>query len=88
MARDTSSSTLSSQSPRGVPSGSRENMTGPDEGRGPGDRLQGAGLDDLGESVEDQQRDRDSRGTGDYDDSIGRRRGEADTDRSGTTRGD
>jgi hypothetical protein len=64
-------------------------MTGPDEGRGPENRLHGVGLEDLGESLEDQQRDRDSRGTGDYDDSIQRRKGgDTGTDRFGVSRGD
>ncbi|GAB2508469.1 hypothetical protein [Lysobacter humi (ex Lee et al. 2017)] len=73
---------------RGVPSGNRENMTGPDEGRSPENRLHDASLADRGEFIEDHQRDRDSNGlAGGQDDSLARRRG-GDSDRYGVSRGD
>lgn len=72
----------------GVPSGNRENMTGPDGGRGAENRLHEASLADRGESIEDYQRDRDSNGlAGGQDDSLTRRRG-GDSDRYGVSRGD
>lgn len=72
----------------GVPSGNRENMTGPDEGRSPGNRLHDASLADRGEFIEDHRRDRDSNGlAGGHDDSLARRRGD-DSDRYGVSRGD
>lgn len=72
----------------GVPSGSRENMTGPHEGRDTENRLHDVDLEARGEFLEDAQRDRDSNGLADgYDDSIARRKG-GDTDRYGVSRGD
>lgn len=76
------------ESDRGVASGSRENMTGPQQPRATADRLHEVGLETRGEFLEDEQRDRDSNGTGRYDDSIARRRGDADQDRRGVARGD
>lgn len=77
-----------SQSSRGVPSGQRQNMTGPDEGRDPANRLHDLDLSDRGESLEDHQRDRDSKGVaGEYDDSVATRKGD-DRDRLGIARGD
>lgn len=77
-----------SQSSRGVPSGQRQNMTGPDEGRDPANRLHDLDLSDRGESLEDHQRDRDSKGVADgYDDSVTTRKG-GDHDYRGVSRGD
>lgn len=67
----------------------RENLTGPQETGNTEDRLQQVDLRSRGEFLEDEQRDRDSNGTGRYDDSIARRRGEGEgEDRLGISRGD
>jgi hypothetical protein len=77
------------ESDRGVASGSRENMTGPQEPRETENRLHDVDLQTRGEFLEDEQRDRDSNGSGTYDDSIARRRGSDDgQDRRGISRGD
>lgn len=83
-----SSRPTSPASAHGVASGSRENMTGPQQPRAAEDRLHEVSLETRGEFLEDEQRDRDSNGTGRYDDSIARRRGDAADDRAGTARGD
>ena len=76
------------ESDTGTPSGSRENMTGPNEGRRTENQLHNIELEARGEFLEDHQADRGSNGTGDYDDSIAGRRGEGETeDRLGITRG-
>ena len=75
-------------SDHGTPSGNRQNMTGPDEGRGPENSLHNIDLSDRGESLEDHQRDRDSKGVaGGYDDSVATRKG-GESDYRGLTRGD
>lgn len=75
-------------SSHGTPSGNRQNMTGPDEGRGPENSLHNIDLSDRGESLEDHQRDRDSKGVAEgYDDSVATRKG-AERDYRGLTRGD
>ena len=76
------------ESGTGTPSGSREPYSGPSDGRTTAKRLHDVDLTDRGESPEDHQRDRDSKGVaGGYDDSVARRRHE-DVDRSGIARGD
>ena len=84
--RDPSSLTSDS----GTASGSRENMTGPQDHQRTDDRLHDVELEARGEFLEDAQRDRDSRGVaGGYDDSIARRKGDGDgEDRRGIARGD
>lgn len=80
-------SSLTSSS--GTASGSRENMTGPQEHESTENRLHNAALETRGEFVEDEQRNRDSNGTADFDDSITRRKGSGEgEDRLGVTRGD
>lgn len=71
-------------------SGSRENMTGPQDHQRTDNRLHDVELEVRGEFLEDAQRDRDSRGVADgYDDSIARREGDGEAgDRRGTARGD
>lgn len=87
MSRERDTSSLTSDT--GTASGSRENMTGPQEPRRTENRLHDIELEARGEFLEDEQRDRDSNGLeGGYDDSIARRKhgGEPD-DRAATTRG-
>lgn len=86
MSSQRDSSSLTSDS--GTASGSRENMTGPQEHQTTENRLHNAALEARGEFVEDEQRDRDSNGTGEYDDSIARRKGGEGEDRLGIARGD
>lgn len=88
MANERRPSALESDS--GTASGSRENMTGPREAQSTGNRLHEVDLSTRGEFLEDEQRDRDSKGVaGGYDDSIARRRGEGEgEDRRGVSRGD
>lgn len=77
------------ESDRGVASGSRENMTGPQQPQATANRLHGVDLETRGEYFEDEQRDRDSNGSGRYDDSVAHRRGgRRGEERAGTTRGD
>ena len=78
------------ESDTGTASGSRENMTGPQQRRSTENRLHDVELSTRGEFLEDEQRDRDSKGVaGGYDDSIARRRGNDDgQDRAGIARGD
>lgn len=84
----TSKQPSTSQSGRGIPSGQRQNMTGPEEGRDPENRLHNLDLSDRGESLEDHQRDRDSKGVAEgYDDSVATRKG-GDRDYLGVSRGD
>jgi hypothetical protein len=72
----------------GVASGSRENMTGPHEWRLTENRLHDVDLATRGEFLEDQQRDRDSKGVaGGYDDSLATRK-DNESDRYGVSRGD
>jgi hypothetical protein len=64
-------------------------MTGPQEPRAMENRLHDVGLESRGEFIEDEQRDRDSNGSGSYDDSIARRGGSDEgKDRLGISRGD
>ena len=71
----------------GTAEGQREPYSGPGEGRAAQNRLHDVELDDRGESMEDQQRDRSSKGVaGGYDDSVATRK-DANPDRSGTARG-
>lgn len=78
------------ESDSGTASGSRENMTSPQEPRATENRMHDVDLPTHGEFLEDEQRDRDSKGVaGGYDDSIARRRGNEDAqDRAGVARGD
>ncbi|WP_133499145.1 hypothetical protein [Cognatilysobacter terrigena] len=74
---------------RGEASGSREPYSGPSDGRTTDNRLNEIDARDGGESLDDHQRDRASRGVADgYNDSVGRRKGEDDRDRLGVSRGD
>lgn len=88
MTRTPSSSPLTHAG--GVASGSRENMTGPHDGRDTDNRLHQVDAASRGEALEDAQRDRDSNGVaGGYDDSVETRRGDREgPDRLGITRGD
>lgn len=74
----------------GTASASRQPMNGPDEGRGTENRLHQLDADARGASLEDHQRDRDSKGvTGGYDDSLSTRKGDGEgEDRLGIARGD
>lgn len=84
-SRDPSSPT----SDTGTASGSRENMTGPQDHQRTDNRLHDVELEAHGDFLEDSQRDRDSRGVADgYDDSIARRKGDGEgEDRLGIARG-
>lgn len=77
-------------SDRGTASGARGSMTGPDEGRTTENRLHDLDLEARGESLEDHQRDRDSKGVaGGYDDSLETRKGNDEGhDYLGIARGD
>lgn len=77
-------------SSEGTASGSRRSMTGPDDGRTTENRLHKLDADARGASLEDHQRDRDSKGVTDgYDDSLSTRKGDGEgDDRLGIARGD
>lgn len=74
----------------GTASSSREGMNGPDDGRTTENRLHNLDLEARGASLEDHQRDRDSKGVaGGYDDSLSTRKGNGEgEDRLGIARGD
>jgi hypothetical protein len=74
----------------GTASGSRKPLLGPDDGRTTENRLHDLDPEARGESLEDHQRDRDSRGLTDgYDDSIDTRKGNDEGhDYLGIARGD
>jgi hypothetical protein len=74
----------------GTASGSRQPMNGPDDGRTTENRLHNLDLGARGASLEDHQRDRDSKGVTDgYDDSLATRKGNDEgEDRLGIARGD
>lgn len=73
----------------GTASATRQSMTGPDNTQSTDDRLHNIDLEARGESLDDHQRDRYSKGVADgYDDSLERRKGNEDTDYLGIARGD
>lgn len=84
----TSHSDLTSNT--GTPSASRQPLQGPDDGRATENRLHNLDLGARGASLEDHQRDRDSKGVTDgYDDSLSTRKGNGEgDDRLGIARGD
>ncbi|MGY3266883.1 hypothetical protein [Lysobacter sp. HA35] len=73
---------------KGEASGSREPYSGPSDGQTTANRLHDMDPRDGGESLEDHQRDRSSRGTADHDDSLATRKHNDDRDRLGISRGD
>ena len=81
-------SSLTSNS--GTASGSRQPMNGPDDGRATENRLHDVDLEERGESLEDHQRNRDSKGVADgYDDSLQTRKRDGEGhDYLGIARGD
>ncbi|GHA79330.1 hypothetical protein [Cognatilysobacter bugurensis] len=74
----------------GTASASRQPMNGPDDGRITENRLNNLDLEARGVSLEDHQRDRDSKGVKNgYDDSLATRKGDGEgEDRLGIARGD
>lgn len=73
----------------GAAGGSRRNMPGPQPPQATANRLHDVDLETRGEYFEDERRDRDSNGSGRYDDSVARRRSvRQQGDRAGTARGD
>lgn len=74
----------------GTASGSRKPLFGPDDGRTTENRLHDLDLEARGESLEDHQRDRGSKGVaGGYDDSLDTRKGNDEGhDYLGIARGD
>lgn len=88
MATSRDPSSITSDTGTASGSGSRENMTGPQDHQRTDNRLHEVELEARGEFLEDAQRDRDSRGLADgYDDSIARRKGDGEgEDRLGIAR--
>lgn len=74
----------------GTASGSHKALYRPGDGRTTDNRLHDLDLEARGESLEDHQRDRDSKGVTDgYDDSLGtRKRNDEGHDYLGISRGD
>lgn len=77
-------------SKEGTASGRRGSMGPPEEGRATEDRLHKLDANARGASLDDHQRDRDSKGVTDgYDDSLSTRKGDGEgQDRLGIARGD
>ncbi len=73
----------------GTASGNHAPMGDTGDERGTGNRIHNLDLQERGESIEDHQRDRNSKGVADgYDDSVEGRKGGGDRDYLGVTRGD